>query len=328
MDFFNICDIVRHIARESIMKKSTFIYGSLLAALLAEGGNLTQAEINRKLTELAKSERPQTLTPAAMCYVMAAYPLERKEFTCSKCLTKTIYNAVRDSTLDLLEELRSSLQEIQKLSGNITLDDSEFCAKCNPDNQLLKKNLYFKELPEGSEFTIWQKNARVQIKLGKDIKVRLVPDKYLTRWLLLPELWTETEYYDKQPPNKICDIRVGPGKEYRIAMQNSVAELQHMQFRDYPSEPRDGWTSFLYYPGVPVWEWPELPPFPKLKWVVTVDGKTHSTAVQKLDGRLLLAFLGNKNTYKGERDAVLSVKSAIPRLQEILLPEAAKEPPK
>ncbi len=303
------------------MKKSICIYGSLVAALLANAAELTRDEINRKLAELAKSDTPQGLGPFVSCYDMGSPLMKRREFFCSKCRERTIYNVWEQrSALDLAIELQNSLKELRELSSNIELDNTLFCSRCNPDKRLFQQQLYFKGPLGEQEYSFRGFPGNLKVKLTEDIKIRVILYGDMNQWLLFPEFWAEAKYGEPdslESWEKRYDIRTGPGKEYR-----KVGELGGVTFHyghELPKETRNGWILVGALDCIPIPENAKLPLLPHPQWVITVGNKTHRVPAKDCDDRLLIAFLSGKDTYKDGRDTVESVKWNQGRLQEILL---------
>lgn len=118
-----------------MIKKAICITTGIIAALASNAGDLSRADIDAKLKELADKPAPTKLAPGAMCYDMVMPP-NRIEYVCPACGTKTILqnNGAVDKTewiLPKVESYRNQALELQKLGLNIKLDESSLCQKCS-----------------------------------------------------------------------------------------------------------------------------------------------------------------------------------------------------
>ncbi len=296
------------------MKKSVFVYGSLLAALLAEGADLTRAEINRKLAELEKSKPPTKLSPGAMCYKMAMPALKRQEFTCSKCGAKTIYQAWEwNSTLSIARHLASQVALMRKLELNIQLDDSELCSVCAKDKRVFE-TAYVKVPPDTRYMLSGQ---TITLPPATRIKFSLSPD--LLRWEASPEFWAKSSAREDM---------VSPETPIYIAPDEKSAPVMKLPVNIYlpiaPKQPGDpaGWVRVVNSRGgfvddakvLPA----NLPPIPQLYWIITIGDHTRSIPVKEQDDKILLAFLNGKNRFDAEMGNEVPLKSYLPRLLELL----------
>ncbi len=302
------------------MKKSVFVYGSLLAALLAEGADLTRAEINRRLAELEKSKPPTKLSPGAMCYVSVPSQL-RMEFICPKCGQRTILS--RETffhLLNLRDQLSAGLPELRKLDLDISLDATGLCSNCH-DQRYLTGTFHLKENPPGLSFLVGYRPDDPRIKATPDMKIEIVPNLDLTGWEFVPELWTKAKNVDDKRLLKNSPLHTGPGEEYPlVTVWKNDNGLRNN--RDRVEKSVNGWIKVLPYEIRPV-EAPEqaaqkMPPLPALEWVIKVDGKTRRVKAQQFDDRLLIAFLSGKDRYTTDNGHEISVKSAIPKLRVLL----------
>lgn len=120
------------------MKKSIFITTGILAALAANAGDLTRAEIDAKLKKLADTPPPKTLETVAKCY-RAATPPARVEYVCPTCGTRILISNDSKSPLywilPNLDFYRRQTEELRKLGLNITLDETKLCAKCKGEKE-------------------------------------------------------------------------------------------------------------------------------------------------------------------------------------------------
>jgi len=87
-----------------------------------------RAKIEERLRKLASGPRPSDLAMGAMCYDMAI-AFERVEFVCPECSEKTLY-AQNEWHAHELSQCRRLVTQIPAL--DVSLDASQFCAKCNP----------------------------------------------------------------------------------------------------------------------------------------------------------------------------------------------------
>jgi len=94
---------------------------------------LSKAEMKKLLAQIEKAKAPEPKM-GAMCYDMAMPP-ERMEYVCPACGEKTLYT--RDVSWTWTYELpscRRLFKEIPKHEA-MTLDESSFCKKCQPDSK-------------------------------------------------------------------------------------------------------------------------------------------------------------------------------------------------
>lgn len=299
------------------MKKSICIYGSLVAALLANAAELTRDEVIRKLAELRESKGPPPISNSVRCYNADSPRLLLRKFTCSKCGEETYHSAWEDgSALDLLAYARASYPELRKLCSNIVLDDTDFCSECNPDKRIFQEKLYFTGLPEDMDYK-WN---GLKVKLTKDIKIRMILSGDIETWILFPEFWVEVNH-KRQKGEQKCDVRIGPGKEYRkigeVNCRQPVLNPQYETMEEFSK----GWRVILRVSSdIPIPENAELPPPPYTKWHVTFNGKTHSVPVKYADTELLIAFFSGKDIYVMNYYGIeRAVKGNHERIAEILL---------
>ncbi len=295
------------------MKKSVFVYGSLLAALLAEGADLTREQIDAKLAQLARSRAPTKLSPGATCYDMAVPRLQREEFTCSKCGTKTIYQAWEwSSTLSTARHLHTQAALMRKLELNIQLDDSDFCAKCSPIKEILTGTVYWKNAPE--------KLSLAKIPLPPGTKVKLVLTPSLMEWILVPELWVQLSEFNEGKISQRGKIYTAPSTT-ASALEQIPAGYTWRTEATRPDDPA-GWVRLrgnnLYLDSTDETKSLKKPPVPTPHWIITIDGQTRKLPVQMHDDDILLAFLNGKNRFKAAMGNEVPLKSYLPRLLELL----------
>ncbi len=302
------------------MKKSVFVYGSLLAALLAEGADLTRAQIDAKLAELAKSKPPTKLSPGATCY--APLPMQqRPEFVCPKCSQRTILP--RDTfyhILRLREQLNANLPALRKLELDISLDETSLCSACH-DQRYLKETFHLKKTPTNMTFQIGYGPDAPKIKAILDMKIEIIPNWDLTGWEFVPELWTKAKNVNDKRLLKNSPLHTGPGEKYPLVITWKNDDSLRNN-RDRVEKSVNGWIKVLPYEIRPV-EAPEqatqkMPPLPALEWVIKVGGQTRRVKAQKFDDQLLIAFLTGKDRYTVDGGREMSVKSATPRLRALL----------
>ncbi|MFH0887084.1 MAG: hypothetical protein V1843_02830 [bacterium] len=102
---------------------------------------LSKTAIQQKLADLSKKPAPTELKMGAMCYDMAGPP-ERVEYTCPIDNTKTLYTQNTDTVSWDIPAARRLIKTINNPA--FTLDESEFCKKCNPNITAPKLNLIVK----------------------------------------------------------------------------------------------------------------------------------------------------------------------------------------
>jgi hypothetical protein len=90
-------------------------------------------EIRRLLEKLAAKPAvdPKTLIKGAMCYAPMMPNTSTFAFVCSKCGAKT--NCFGDEIASI-DEARRLCEEIRSRGLEVKLDESLYCAKCNPRN--------------------------------------------------------------------------------------------------------------------------------------------------------------------------------------------------
>ncbi len=120
------------------MKKYFFITGGILAALASNAGDLSRADIDAKLKELADKPAPTKLAPGATCYEVAMPP-NRVEYVCPTCGTKTILKNDTGWLLPNLESYRKQTEELRKLGLDIKIDESALCSKCRQEESAANK---------------------------------------------------------------------------------------------------------------------------------------------------------------------------------------------
>lgn len=118
-----------------MIKKTVCITTGIIAALASNAGDLSRADIDAKLKELADKPAPTKLAPGAMCYDMVMPP-RRIDYVCPACGTKAILQnedagVKSEWILPKVEFYRNQALELQKLGLNIRLDESSLCPKCS-----------------------------------------------------------------------------------------------------------------------------------------------------------------------------------------------------
>jgi predicted RNA-binding Zn-ribbon protein involved in translation (DUF1610 family) len=97
----------------------------------ADMAKLSKDEIRRLLARIEKAHAPKP-EMGAMCYSVAAPP-DRMEYVCPECGEKTLYAAdVSRRWAFEINHCRRLFNELPK-GGALTLDESAFCRKCQPD---------------------------------------------------------------------------------------------------------------------------------------------------------------------------------------------------
>jgi hypothetical protein len=97
------------------------------AVTVAEAARLSRAELAARLSRLAASAPPQSLSLGAMCYDVAV-SLARVEYVCPVCGEKTLY---ADWQGNELTDARRLLTRIRGV--DVRLDESQFCRTCCPE---------------------------------------------------------------------------------------------------------------------------------------------------------------------------------------------------
>jgi hypothetical protein len=111
---------------------------------------LSRAELIQRLERLAVSSGPTDLSTGAMCYVLGDPP-PRREYVCPKCGERSLYPLPREYNPEIdgqrpiekvvgeiAESLWLDVEEYRRLAAqlsslSVSLDESQFCKKCNPD---------------------------------------------------------------------------------------------------------------------------------------------------------------------------------------------------
>jgi predicted RNA-binding Zn-ribbon protein involved in translation (DUF1610 family) len=107
-------------------------YTDRLAEILGTR-QVTRANLQARLAELAQTEPPTELAPGAMCYEIAMPP-ERAEYICPTCGERTLYG---QELAGLIEwDLESCRRRAEAIEGmDVTLDESELCRSCSPETE-------------------------------------------------------------------------------------------------------------------------------------------------------------------------------------------------
>ncbi len=303
------------------MKKQVVLYSSLLATLLADGADLTRAELDRRLQELERSPGPVQLRPGATCYVVVAPRLVRYRFACPDCGQITNYQiGSYESEFSLLDEARLRLPELKKHELNIAIDVRSFCSNCASDKR------FFQPITEtvgeeGREFVFYN-NAR-----RKKIAIQLPPESILELewhsgrggWFWIPEQWIASELLEEDELIRNSNIRSGPGTNFStFGIWSKGTQVTRLPHRDNAP---DGWTRIRI---------PEISalansspvvaeiPVPKAQWVIQVDGIERRVPIQRGDVKFLIAFLTGKDRVTTEYDNEYPLKKWLPRLHELL----------
>ena len=140
-------------------KKPANLVGSEQGAVTTT--NLNQAELQRRLEELAKSPSPERLKMGALCYSMAIP--QTFDFICPNCLQKTIYGQDKKNSgyVQFLERDLLSCRTLVKDMTSIRarLDESAFCSHCAPKDSQPALALIVQLDPKGPEHRISPVNA-------------------------------------------------------------------------------------------------------------------------------------------------------------------------
>ncbi len=296
------------------MDKRTLLYSSLLLSLLAEGAELTRAELEKKLAELAASPTPTSYTTVT-CYVMAVPPPTRQVHICPVCGTRTLYRVSAGffSPFKFQKELRASLPELRELGLDIDLEDTEFCLKCSASMPFHQKQLRTTG-SQGLLFWYHDNKAKKSILLPPGISLELRSDTDFDSWLILPEFRVASELVDEGKLLKNSNVRLGPGTEHPtlgVWPAGTKVEILPVREGDDPAWRRVRIPSIESSGELPA----ELnpPPFPRLYWKIM---GTRTVAAEPFDNRLLLAFLKGEKFFQSAGET--PVKSLLPRLTELL----------
>lgn len=144
-----------------MIKKTVCITTGIIAALAANAGDLSRADIDAKLKELADKPSPTKLAPGATCYEVAMPP-NRIEYVCPTCGTKTILKNDTGWLLPNLESYRKQTEELRKLSLDIKIDESALCSKCR-QGESGTNILYWKIKIDGKERKVDFKEQDIDI---------------------------------------------------------------------------------------------------------------------------------------------------------------------
>lgn len=143
------------------MKKYFFITGGILAALASNAGELSRADIDARMKELADKPAPTELAPGASCYKVAMPP-NRTEYVCPECGTKTILQNNTGWRLPNLEFYRKQTEELRKLGLDIKIDESALCSKCRQEESAANK-LQWKIKIDGKERKVNFKQSDIEL---------------------------------------------------------------------------------------------------------------------------------------------------------------------
>ena len=116
------------------LSKQALIALGVTGTGVLSAADLTREQLNQMLEETAKNPVTSKLSPAAMCYRMAA-PLERIEYTCPLCKAKTLH-AKRETAWRIyrdLEGYRQKMKRIKELGLDAALDETDCCSQCRKD---------------------------------------------------------------------------------------------------------------------------------------------------------------------------------------------------
>jgi hypothetical protein len=109
----------------------------------------SRRQIDEKLKHLTESPTPIEPFHGAMCYFVAPSLDKIHEYICPTCGEKTIYKRNKNpEKFEAVDEvlgfkIEACRKEIEKVKGiNIKMDESEFCAYCNPHIKVPKLCLF------------------------------------------------------------------------------------------------------------------------------------------------------------------------------------------
>ncbi len=106
------------------------------APVQVAAGSLTRAELEQRLTRLAETPPPETLSMGAKCY-KPAMPPKTADYVCPRDGSRTQYSLEDEDGYPMLQLLQFELPAMRRslaaLEGlEARLDESELCKKCNP----------------------------------------------------------------------------------------------------------------------------------------------------------------------------------------------------
>ncbi len=301
------------------MRKNSLLYGSLLAALLAEGADLTRPELERKLKDLADSPAPTQLSPGATCYKMAMPRLIRYRYVCPECGEVTCYHIGHyGSCFALAESAAKAVPELRKLDLDIRLDMRAFCSRCAPDKRFFEPVIETVESKDRG-FRCWNVPwAKDEVRLPRGSRLELEWRSGFDGWVRIPEQWVPSKFIVDGKILDWCNVRCGPGETFpSLALPPPGTPVEVVP--RHPGDPEE-WTRIRIDRLVERISKDDssLPKFPEAVWVVKADGVEWRTPLEENDVALLTAFLTGKDRVKLGQDRELPLKSYLPRLRKLL----------
>ncbi|HSA22983.1 MAG TPA: hypothetical protein P5076_16115, partial [Myxococcota bacterium] len=106
------------------------------APLRLAAGPLSRTELEQRLTRLAETPPPETLSTGAKCY-KPAMPPKTADYVCPKDGSRTQYSLEAEDGHSMIKLLQFQLPAMRRMLSEVVglearLDESEFCKKCNP----------------------------------------------------------------------------------------------------------------------------------------------------------------------------------------------------
>lgn len=318
----------------------------------ALGAELDVPERDAKIKALLKSKAPSDLSAGNTPYLVTLPPQRLKGYCCPPlCGVHTFYPAP-NWEIDFLEIQRKQVRELRDLGMNISLDESEYCAKCSQAKELFRTETeLFTILPDPA-LPVRTKRTDFPSLLfsGKNRNPALPsvepdPENRDDNCRIIPEvLWIQTSSLQSAAAATLIPFRLFADTAAPPVWSCPYAELESMQILPCEEKAAEGWICIqMPLPFAPLKIEKTLLPLlilrdcpsripvgesPVLYWKISIGDKAFRVRIQSNDALLLKAFLTGKDRFAIHTGTEFSVKSKLMRL-EILLgirgPEWADE---
>jgi len=115
-----------------LSKQALIALGITSAGVLPDGA-LAQEHLDRMLAQVAETPSTSTTEIGAMCYVIMM-PLERMDYVCPLCKTKTHHESENwGEPKWQVEKYRKQMKHVKELGAEAALDETDLCSQCRRD---------------------------------------------------------------------------------------------------------------------------------------------------------------------------------------------------
>ncbi len=329
---------------------SSFLQITMLAilttGLLTFPHSVFSAELNvlerdAKIKALLKSRAPSDLSHGNTPYLVTLPPPRLKKYSCPLCGTQTFYPAP-NWEIDFLEIQKKQVRELRNLGMNISLDESEYCAKCSQSKELFSPGTELFTILPNPPLSSWTKTTNFPPPLSKRKKDPALltalnpdPENRDDNCRIIPEaLWVQTSSLESAAEDSLIPLRLFADTAAPPVCSRTHAEIKSMQVLPCKGKTSDGWTCVqMPLPFPPLEIEKKLLPLlilrdspsripggesPCLYWKIAIGDNSFRVRIRNNDALLLKAFLTGKDRFTIHTGTEFSVKSKLMRLEVLL----------